>query len=129
MASWPTRRALTSEVLEYIEGFYNLLRRHSTLGILSPAELEQQRAALPRTRAREIPAPAGTPASERPVHASWLNQIDLYFSILQRTAPTPNDLVTLDQLAERLLAFGQHYRQIARPFANGPSPAETSTSS
>jgi hypothetical protein len=51
-----------------------------------------------------------------PVHASWLNQIELYFSILQRKALTPNDLATLDALAHRLLAFGEHYRQIARPF-------------
>jgi hypothetical protein len=29
---------------------------------------------------------------------------------------TPNDLPTLDALAERLLGFGEHYRQIARRF-------------
>jgi hypothetical protein len=52
-----------------------------------------------------------------PIHASWLNQIELYFSILQRKAPTPNDLATLDEPAERLLGFGQHYHQIAKPFA------------
>jgi hypothetical protein len=40
----------------------------------------------------------------------------LYFSILQRKALTPNDLATLDELAARLLGFGAHYRQIARPF-------------
>ena len=51
-----------------------------------------------------------------PVHASWLNQIELYFSIVQRKALTPNDLATLDALAERLLGFAEHYRQIARPF-------------
>jgi DDE superfamily endonuclease len=51
-----------------------------------------------------------------PVHASWLNQIELYFSIVQRKALTPNDLPTLDALAERLIGFGEHYRQIARPF-------------
>lgn len=51
-----------------------------------------------------------------PVHASWLNQIELYFSIVQRKALTPNDLGTLDALVERLLGFGEHYRQIARPF-------------
>jgi DDE superfamily endonuclease len=51
-----------------------------------------------------------------PVHASWLNQIELYFSIVQRKALTPNDFATLEQLAARLLAFGEHYRQIARPF-------------
>jgi hypothetical protein len=47
-----------------------------------------------------------------PVHASWLNQIELYFPILQRKAFTANDLATLDALTERLLGF----RQIARPF-------------
>jgi putative transposase len=39
--SWPTRRELTGEVFEYIEGFYNRVRRHSTLGMLSPADYEQ----------------------------------------------------------------------------------------
>jgi hypothetical protein len=29
---------------------------------------------------------------------------------------TPNDLPSLDALAERLLGFAEHYRQIARPF-------------
>jgi len=51
-----------------------------------------------------------------PVHASWLNQIELYFSIVQRKALTPNDFDSLDALAERLLRFSEHYRQIARPF-------------
>jgi hypothetical protein len=51
-----------------------------------------------------------------PIHASWLNQIELYFSIVQRKALTPNDFDTLESLAERLLRFGDHYRQIAKPF-------------
>jgi len=51
-----------------------------------------------------------------PIHASWLNQIELYFSIVQRKALTPNDFEDLDALADRLLTFGDHYRQIARPF-------------
>lgn len=51
-----------------------------------------------------------------PIHASWLNQIELYFSIVQRKALTPNDFDSLDALRERLLRFGEHYRQIARPF-------------
>lgn len=38
--SWPTRRDLTGEIFEYIEGFYNTTRRHSTLGFLSPAQFE-----------------------------------------------------------------------------------------
>jgi len=52
-----------------------------------------------------------------PIHASWLNQIELYFSIVQRKALTPNDFATLDELTERLLRFADHYRQIAKPFA------------
>jgi hypothetical protein len=52
-----------------------------------------------------------------PIHASWLNQIELYFSIVQRKALTPNDFDSLDTLSERLLRFGEHYRQIAQPFA------------
>src|SRR4051812_47773151 len=38
--TWPTRRELTSEVFEYIEGFDNRVRRHSRLGMLSPADYE-----------------------------------------------------------------------------------------
>jgi hypothetical protein len=51
-----------------------------------------------------------------PIHASWLNQIELYFSIAQRKALTPNDFDSLEALADRLLHFGEHYRQIAQPF-------------
>jgi hypothetical protein len=51
-----------------------------------------------------------------PVHASWLNQIEIYFSILQRKALTPNDFADLDALAARIVAFEDHYRQIAKPF-------------
>jgi DDE superfamily endonuclease len=51
-----------------------------------------------------------------PVHASWLNQAELFFSIVQRKALTPNDFATLQHLARRLLDFAQHYRTIARPF-------------
>lgn len=40
--SWPTRRELTSEVFEYIEAFYNRVRRHSTLGMLSPLDFENR---------------------------------------------------------------------------------------
>ena len=51
--TWPTRQELTSEVFEYIEGFYNPRRRHSTLGMLSPVEFEEQHAGLARPRARK----------------------------------------------------------------------------
>ncbi|MDP4028150.1 MAG: IS630 family transposase [Gallionella sp.] len=51
-----------------------------------------------------------------PVHASWLNQIEIYFSILQRKALTPNDFRSLQALEERLLNFQRYYEQIAKPF-------------
>ena len=51
-----------------------------------------------------------------PIHASWLNQIEIYFSILQRKALTANDFADLDALAARITAFENHYRQIATPF-------------
>jgi transposase InsO family protein len=38
--SWPTRRELDSEVFEYIEAFYNRVRRHSTLGMLALLQFE-----------------------------------------------------------------------------------------
>ncbi len=51
-----------------------------------------------------------------PVHASWLNQIEIYFSIVQRKVLTPNDFLSLQALEERLLGFQQHYATIANPF-------------
>jgi transposase len=52
-----------------------------------------------------------------PVHASWLNQIEQYFSILQRKVLTPNDLYSLTDLTERILAFGARYSALGKPFA------------
>jgi hypothetical protein len=51
-----------------------------------------------------------------PIHASWLNQIEIYFSIVQRKVLTPNDFPSLAAVAERLLAFQTHYETIAQPF-------------
>jgi hypothetical protein len=51
-----------------------------------------------------------------PVHASWLNQVEIYFSVVQRKVLTPNDFSSLAQVADRLLAFQPFYEQIAKPF-------------
>jgi hypothetical protein len=51
-----------------------------------------------------------------PVHASWLNQVEIYFSVVQRKVLTPNDFTSLSQVAQRLLAFQEAYEQIAKPF-------------
>jgi hypothetical protein len=51
-----------------------------------------------------------------PIHASWLNQVEIYFSIVQRKVLTPNDFQSLADLERRLLAFQRHYEARARPF-------------
>jgi hypothetical protein len=51
-----------------------------------------------------------------PIHASWLNQAEIYFSVVQRKVLTPNDFADLDTVEQRLLAFGRRYEQIATPF-------------
>jgi hypothetical protein len=51
-----------------------------------------------------------------PVHASWLNQIEIVFSIIQRKVLNPNDLRTLEDIAERLSAFEDRYNNLAEPF-------------
>lgn len=51
-----------------------------------------------------------------PVHASWLNQVEIYFSILQRKAITTGDFADLDDLAQRILSFENRYNQTAEPF-------------
>jgi hypothetical protein len=51
-----------------------------------------------------------------PIHASWLNQIEIYFSVVQRKVLTPNDFSDLAAVERRLLAFQDRYEQIAKPF-------------
>jgi hypothetical protein len=51
-----------------------------------------------------------------PVHASWLNQIEIVFSIIQRKVIRPADFADLDALADRLVQFTGHYNQTATPF-------------
>ncbi len=51
-----------------------------------------------------------------PTHASWLNQIEIYFSIVQRKVLTPNDFADLAAVEARLLAFETLYNDTARPF-------------
>jgi len=51
-----------------------------------------------------------------PVHASWLNQIEIYFSVIQRKVLTPNDFESLADLEDRLMKFQEHYEHVAKPF-------------
>ena len=91
-----------------------------------------------KARACELPAKLGLPLSrfsrygaapscaggkdcrrrqrDLPTHAGWLNQIETYFSILQRKALTPAHFTSQDQVARRILGFQDHYQEIASPF-------------
>lgn len=51
-----------------------------------------------------------------PVHASWLDQVEIYFSIVQRKVVAPNDFTNLDQIRARLAEFEIRYNAVARPF-------------
>jgi hypothetical protein len=51
-----------------------------------------------------------------PVHASWLNQIEVYFSIVQRKVLNPNDFSTPAALKSDLIRFQQRYERSAKPF-------------
>jgi hypothetical protein len=51
-----------------------------------------------------------------PVHASWLNQIEIVFSVIQRKVVKPADFADLDTLAQRLIDFEPRYNAAAKPF-------------
>jgi hypothetical protein len=51
-----------------------------------------------------------------PVHASWLNQVEIFFSIVQRKVLTPNEWPDLPTLENMLMDFQVYYETIARPF-------------
>ena len=51
-----------------------------------------------------------------PVHASWLNQVEIFFSIVQRKVVTPNDFTDLTQVRDRLRGFEVRYNATAQPF-------------
>jgi hypothetical protein len=51
-----------------------------------------------------------------PIHASWLNQVEAFFGILQQKVLTPNDFANLESLETAILQFQALYNQIAKPF-------------
>ena len=54
--SWPTKAELRTEIFDYIEVFYNRRRRHSTLGMLSPADYENSNSRARRDESRRFAA-------------------------------------------------------------------------
>lgn len=69
------------------------------------ASIARMRAAWPRAALVHLP-----------VHASWLNQIEIVFSVIQRKVIKPADFADLDDLAARLTTFEPRYNTNARPF-------------
>ncbi|WP_326739886.1 hypothetical protein [Streptomyces sp. NBC_01022] len=51
-----------------------------------------------------------------PVHASWLSQVGIYFSVVQRKIVLPNDFTNLTQVRDRLRGFEDRYNATAQPF-------------
>jgi hypothetical protein len=51
-----------------------------------------------------------------PVHASWLNQVEIYFSMVQRKVLTPNDFADLAEVEMRLLLYEELTNREPRPF-------------
>lgn len=51
-----------------------------------------------------------------PTHASWLNQVELFFSILERRLIRSGEFASTDDLATRIIEFINAYDRKARPF-------------
>jgi len=51
-----------------------------------------------------------------PIHASWLNQVEIYFSVVQRKVVNPNDFFDTAAIAARLAAFEDRYNAVSNPF-------------
>ena len=51
-----------------------------------------------------------------PVHASWLNQVEIYFALVQRKVLTPNDFASLVEVEQRLRLYEDLCNQRPRPF-------------
>ncbi len=70
----------------------------------------------PRTEARLRERWPSIRVVHTPIHASWLNQVELYFSVIQRKVLDPNDIASLAELEAWLHAFDDRYSAIAKPF-------------
>ena len=77
-----------------------------------------QRVLPPRPGLRQAPGRGLADATlvHLPVHASWVSQIEIVFSVIQRKVITPADFKDSDALAARLLAFQERYNAAAAPF-------------
>ncbi len=63
-----------------------------------------------------------------PINASWLDQIELWFGLLQRKLLQPNHFISRDELEQAILDFIRHYNQTAKP-SHGPTRLSSSNTS
>ena len=125
LAAWDVRRAKIHGLCEHKTGiapFGRLLRHVMTqepcrsarwvFWTMDNGSSHRGQARVDRIREQW---PAVVPV-HTPVHASWLHQVEIHFSILQRKALTPNDFPSLEALEERLHGFARCYETIAQPF-------------
>ncbi|MFE4445274.1 hypothetical protein [Streptomyces sp. NPDC056820] len=59
---------------------------------------------------------SGCSHGPHPLHASWVNQIEIFFSIVQRKVVSPNDFTDLSEVRDRLRAFEDRYNATTQPF-------------
>ena len=126
--SWPTRRELISEVFEFVEGFYNTTRRHSTLGYLSPAQFEtmttikinKENGYRRKPEVSEQPGPLQTPAKidsyRRPVAPTGAaNAIgaNAYLLVIDDSPEVELSLYPADTLGQAKAFYPRHNAQAA----------------
>ena len=92
---------------------YNEARR--VFWIVDNCSVHRGQTAVERLR-QKYPRHPQVQLVHAPTHASWLNQVEIYFSIVQRKVLTPNDFPDLNVLAERLLDFQYYWESTAQPF-------------
>ena len=125
LAAWDVRRAKVfgrCESTTGIEPFGRLVRQvmeqepyrsaHRVFWIVDNGSSHRGAAAVTRLQA----AYGNLHLVHLPVHASWLNQVEIYFSVIQRKVLTPNDFASLQEVGQRLLEFQDLYAQAAKPF-------------
>ena len=125
LAAWDVRRGQVSGRCEHTTGiapFSRLVKQVMTAEPYASADRvfwiadngSSHRGAAPAKRMTK--AWLNAHLIHLPVHASWLDQAEIFFSVVQRKALTPNDFTSLGQIRGRLSAFEIRYNAIARPF-------------
>jgi hypothetical protein len=124
LAAWDVHRAKVFGRCESQNGIAPVRRLASEVmgqePLRLPAASSGSWTTAPLIGVRRLPTASGpsvlTRSSSIPLsNASWLNQVEIFFSIVQRKVLTPNDFCSLAELEQRLMAFQFHYERTARP--------------